>query len=110
MLSPVKNMKSMTNKTTHRLEPLLNPASIAIVGASNNPARIGGMPMAHLVKFGYAGPIYPINPKYAEVFGLRCWPDIEALPAAPDLVVLAIAAPEVLPMRPVSPTENGGKL
>lgn len=84
--------------STHRLEPLLNPASIAIVGASNNPARIGGMPMAHLVKFGYAGPIYPINPKYAEVFGLRCWPDIEALPAAPDLVVLAIAAADVLPM------------
>jgi len=82
----------------HRLDPLLNPASIAIVGASNNPARIGGMPIAHLTKFGYAGAIYPINPKYQEVFGLRCWPDIEALPAAPDLVVLAIAAPEVLPM------------
>ena len=82
----------------HRLQPLLDPASIAIVGASNNPARIGGMPIAHLTKFGYAGAIYPINPKYQEVFGLRCWPDIEALPAAPDLVVLAIAAPEVLPM------------
>ena len=82
----------------HRLEPLLNPSSIAIVGASNNAARIGGMPIAHLTKFGYAGPIYPINPKYEEVFGLRCWSDIEALPAAPDLVVLAIAAPDVLPM------------
>ncbi len=82
----------------HRLQPLLDPASIAIVGASNNPARIGGMPIAHLTKFGYAGAIYPINPKYQEVFGLRCWSDIEALPAAPDLVVLAIAAPEVLPM------------
>ena len=82
----------------HRLQPLLNPTSIAIVGASNNPARIGGMPIAHLTKFGYTGAIYPINPKYQEVFGLRCWPDIEALPAAPDLVVLAIAAPEVLPM------------
>ncbi|MBS0610485.1 MAG: CoA-binding protein, partial [Proteobacteria bacterium] len=83
---------------THRLEPLLNPASIAIVGASNHPARIGGMPLAHLTRFGYAGRIYPINPKYGEVFGLRCWPDIEALPEAPDLAVLAIAAPDVLPM------------
>ena len=82
----------------HRLQPLLDPASIAIVGASNNPARIGGMPIAHLTKFGYAGAIYPINPKYQEVFGLRCWPDIESLPAAPDLVVLAIAAADVLPM------------
>jgi acyl-CoA synthetase (NDP forming) len=91
MLAPVA-MK------THRLEPLLNPGSIAIVGASNNAARIGGMPIAHLTKFGYQGQVYPINPKYSEVFGLRCWPDIEALPVAPDLVVLAIAAAEVLPM------------
>ncbi|PIF78109.1 acyl-CoA synthetase (NDP forming) [Variovorax sp. 54] len=84
--------------TLHRLEPLLNPASIAVVGASGNAARIGGMPLAHLTKFGYAGAIYPINPKYEEVFGLRCWPDLEALPAAPDLVVLALAAAEVTPM------------
>ncbi|GER17210.1 CoA-binding protein [Variovorax boronicumulans] len=82
----------------HRLEPLLNPASIAVVGASGNAARIGGMPLAHLTTFGYQGAIYPINPKYEEVFGLRCWPDLEALPAAPDLVVLALAAAEVTPM------------
>jgi acyl-CoA synthetase (NDP forming) len=84
--------------TKHRLEPLLNPASIAVVGASSNAARIGGMPLAHLAKFGYRGAIYPINPKYQEVFGLRCWPDLESLPAAPELVVLALAAPEVTPM------------
>ncbi len=84
--------------TQHRLDPLLNPASIAVVGASNNPARIGGMPLAHLTKFGYQGAIYPVNPKYQEVFGLRCWPDLEALPAAPDLVVLALAAPDVTAM------------
>ncbi|PLC03623.1 CoA-binding protein [Variovorax sp. RO1] len=84
--------------TLHRLEPLLNPASIAVIGASGNAARIGGMPLAHLTKFGYQGAIYPINPKYEEVFGLRCWPDLEALPAAPDLVVLALAAAEVTPM------------
>ncbi|GER11737.1 acetate--CoA ligase family protein [Variovorax boronicumulans] len=84
--------------TLHRLEPLLNPASIAVVGASGNAARIGGMPLAHLTTFGYRGAIYPINPKYEEVFGLRCWPDLEALPAAPDLVVLALAAAEVTPM------------
>ncbi|RIX81683.1 acetate--CoA ligase family protein [Acidovorax cavernicola] len=84
--------------TLHRLEPLLNPASIAVVGASGNAARIGGMPLAHLTKFGFRGAIYPINPKYEEVFGLRCWPDLESLPAAPDLVVLALAAAEVTPM------------
>ncbi|MFN3730847.1 acetate--CoA ligase family protein [Comamonas testosteroni] len=90
MLAPVQS--------THRLEPLLNPASIAIVGASNNAARIGGMPIAHLTKFGYQGRIYPINPKYEEVFGQRCYADLESLPEAPDLVVLAIAAADVTPM------------
>lgn len=90
MLAPVQS--------THRLEPLLNPASIAIVGASNNAARIGGMPIAHLTRFGYRGRIYPINPKYEEVFGQRCHADIESLPEAPDLVVLAIAAADVTAM------------
>lgn len=88
----------MRQHQVHRLEPLLNPTSIAVVGASNNAARIGGMPLAHLVKFGYQGTIFPINPKYQEVFGLRCYADIEALPDAPDLVVLAISAADVLAM------------
>lgn len=92
MLAPV------SVHTPHRLSPLLNPGSIAVVGASNNASRIGGMPLAHLTQFGYQGQIYPINPKYTEVFGLRCWPDLESLPATPDLVVLAIGATDVLPM------------
>ena len=91
-------MLSLVVMKTHRLEPMLNPDSIAIVGASNNAARIGGMPIAHLTKFGYQAQIYPINPKYEDVFGLRCFPDIESLPQAPDLVVLAIAAADVLLM------------
>lgn len=82
----------------HRLEPLLNPQSIAVIGASNNPARIGGMPLAHLTKFGYQGAIYPVNPKYAEVFGLQCWADIESVPASVDLVVLALGAADVTSM------------
>ncbi len=83
---------------THRLEPLLNPRSIALVGASDNAGRIGGMPLELLTRFGYAGHVYPVNPKYQEVFGLRCWPDIESVPQPVDLAVLAIGAAEVTPM------------
>ncbi len=83
---------------SHRLDPLLQPRSIAMVGASNNPGRIGGMPLDLLRHFHYAGEVYPINPKYEEVFGYRCFPDVEALPSAPDLVVLAIAAEDVTDM------------
>lgn len=81
-----------------RLDPLLNPRSIAMIGASSNPGRIGGMPLDLLTRFGFKGGIYPVNPKYQEVFGLRCWPDIEAVPDAVDLAVLAIGAADVTPM------------
>nr|WP_314359763.1 acetate--CoA ligase family protein [uncultured Achromobacter sp.] len=80
------------------LDCLLDPRSIAMIGASANAGRIGGMPLELLTRFGYAGGIYPVNPKYQEVFGLRCWPDIEAVPEPVDLAVLAIAAAEVTPM------------
>lgn len=69
-----------------------------MIGASGNPGRIGGMPLELLTRFGFEGGIYPVNPKYQEVFGLRCWPDIEAVPEPVDLAVLAIAAAEVTPM------------
>ncbi|WP_313369605.1 acetate--CoA ligase family protein [Achromobacter animicus] len=83
---------------TSRLDPLLNPRSIAMIGASANPGRIGGMPLELLTRFGFQGGIYPVNPKYQEVFGLRCWSDIEAVPEPVDLAVLAIAAADVTPM------------
>ena len=82
----------------HRLDALLAPRSIAMIGASSNPARIGGMPLDLMRHFHYGGAVYPINPKYEEVFGWRCWPDVESLPEVPDLAVLAIAAEEVTPM------------
>ena len=80
------------------LDCLLDPRSIAMIGASANAGRIGGMPLELLTRFGYAGGIYPVNPKYQEVFGKRCWPDIESVPEPVDLAVLAIAAAEVTPM------------
>jgi acyl-CoA synthetase (NDP forming) len=78
------------------LNPLLSPASIAIIGASSNPGRVGGMPLALLLQHGYAGGIFPVNPKYSEISGLQCWPDVKSLPASVDLAVLAIAAEDVV--------------
>lgn len=83
---------------THRLEPLLNPKSICFIGASNSAGRIGGLPLSLIVKYGYDGTVYPVNPKYDEVFGLKCYPAVESLPQVPELAVLAIAAPDVLAM------------
>lgn len=82
----------------HRLDPLLRPRSIAFIGASADARRIGGMALDLLGHFEYQGAVFPVNPKYAEVFGRRCFPDVESLPSTPDLAVLALAAPEVTPM------------
>lgn len=72
-----------------RLTAALAPTSIAIIGASENPHKIGGRPLLFLRRFGYTGRIYPINPNREDVQGLRAYPDIFAVPETPDLVVVA---------------------
>ncbi len=78
------------------LAPLLKPRSIAIIGASDNPKRVGGIPVDLLKRAGFAE-IYPVNPKNAEVQGLTAYPDIEAVPGVPDLVLLALGFEQVVP-------------
>ena len=50
--------------TRNSLDSLFRPKSIAVIGASGTPTKIGGVPIAHLKRYGYRGPIYPINPQY----------------------------------------------
>lgn len=79
------------------LEPLINPGSIAILGASADAGRVGGMPFQLLLQHGFAGPIYPINPKYQEISGVACYPDIESVPGPVDLLAMAVSARDVVP-------------
>ena len=74
---------------------LLNPRSIAVVGASDNPDKAGGRPVSFLKRFGFAGAIYPINPQRAEVQGLPSFASVAALPEAPDLAVIAVGDRDV---------------
>jgi acyl-CoA synthetase (NDP forming) len=71
------------------------PRGIAVVGASADPSAIGGKPLVYLRRHGYAGQIWPVNPKYESVQGLRAYPDIEAVPDPVDVVVIAVSAPRV---------------
>jgi acyl-CoA synthetase (NDP forming) len=75
---------------THPLDPLLRPARIAIIGASDDPMRIGGRPLAYLRQRGFAGAIWPVNPNRAQVQGIAAFPDVASLPDAPDAAVIAI--------------------
>ena len=74
------------------LEALLRPRSIAIIGASQDPAKIGGRPLHLLRRYGYAGQIYPINPRATEVQGLKAYPSVMEVPEAPDLALIAVEA------------------
>jgi acetate---CoA ligase (ADP-forming) len=79
-----------------RLLPLLNPASIAIIGASDGTNKIGGRPLLYLSRFGYTGRIYPVNPNRPEVQGIQAYPDIASLPEVPDLAVVAVPRQHVV--------------
>ncbi len=76
-------------------ERLFHPKGVAIIGASSDLGRIGGHPIKALKNSGYAGGIYPINPKYPELHGLKCYPDVMSLKEPCDLAVVAVPAPGV---------------
>lgn len=75
-----------------RIARLMRPASIAIIGASDNPTRIGGRPIRYLRDAGFDGPIYPVNPNYQTVQGLPAYATVDALPQVPDLAIIALPA------------------
>jgi acetate---CoA ligase (ADP-forming) len=79
------------------LSPLLKPRSIAIIGASDNKGRIGGVPVDLLKRAGFAK-IYPVNPKNETVQGLTAYKDIESVPEVVDLAIIAVSADATLPM------------
>jgi acyl-CoA synthetase (NDP forming) len=70
----------------------MKPRSVAIIGASADPTKTAGRPVGYLIRHGFAGAIYPVNPRAKEIEGLTCYPDVTALPEAPDvgLVLLGL--------------------
>lgn len=75
----------------HRLDPLLRPRSLAVVGASGKPGSVGHTIMRHLRQGGYAGDLFPVNPGYDEIEGFACFASLETLPRPVEHVVFAIA-------------------
>jgi acyl-CoA synthetase (NDP forming) len=75
----------------HRLDPLLRPRSVAVVGASEDNDAMGEWSLKNLLKGGYEGDIYAVNPKYEKVQGVKCYAYLADLPAAPDLVIFAVS-------------------
>ena len=74
--------------TTRNLDAIFGPKSIALIGAGERPHSVGHVTAQNLRTGGFAGPLYLVNPKHAELDGVRVWPDVASLPEAPDLAVI----------------------
>jgi acyl-CoA synthetase (NDP forming) len=78
------------------LDPMLRPKSVAIIGASDDATRIGGRPIAYMLQQGFTGAIWPVNPKRETVQGLKAYASPAALPAAPDVAIIAVPSDAAL--------------
>jgi acetyltransferase len=80
------------------LEELFEPRSIAVIGASNRPDSVGASLFRNILQAGYRGVVYPVNPNWKSVSGVRCYPTVSDLPEVPDLGVLIVPADGVTPV------------
>jgi len=76
---------------------LLNPESVAILGATEGENRVGGRVMRYMLEAGFAGPVYPVNPKRDTVQGRQAFASVEDIPGTADCAVLAVPAKVVIP-------------
>ncbi|KPF49845.1 CoA-binding protein [Novosphingobium sp. AAP1] len=87
----------------------LRPQSVAVVGASDKPGALGATLLSNLDRNGYAGAIYPVNPKRSEIGGRPCYASVDALPEGVDVAVLAIPRVGVLDaVRSLAARKAGG--
>lgn len=86
----------MTNRSARSLKSFFYPESIAIIGASANLSTISGRPIKYLLKNGYKGRVYPVNPKYDEIAGFKCYPSVRQVPEGVDCAMIIVKAEMVM--------------
>jgi acetate---CoA ligase (ADP-forming) len=77
---------------THSLEAMLRPKSVAIIGASDTPSRIGGRPIHSMKTLGFKGDLYPVNPKWETIQDLPAFGKIQEVPKGVDCAIIAVPA------------------
>ncbi len=81
-----------------QLAPLLNPRSVAVVGASDRPGSAGRLVLENLRQLAYPGLACAVHPRHREVAGFACYPHLQALPSAVDMVAVLVGAGQVMPV------------
>ena len=79
------------------LDNPFNPRSVAIIGATEDPTRIGGRPLRYLKESGFQGEIWPVNPRRDRVQGIEARPDISEVPGVIDVAIVAVPAAKTVP-------------
>jgi len=74
------------------LNTFFNPQSVAVVGASRDPQKVGGIVVKNIIESGFSGKLMLVNPKAERILDFECFPDYQSLPEIPDLAVIAIPA------------------
>jgi len=85
-----KNSISKAKPIITSMEQFFTPKSVALVGASSTPGKIGNSVLDALGKQDYKGKVYPINPKQKKILGIKCYPSLESIKAKIDLVVVCV--------------------
>ena len=85
----------MSVNVVAQLDPIFKPKSVALIGASANPAKWGGMVLGRALSSAFRGSIYPVNPRETEISGLRAYRDVLEIPDPVDLAVFTIPAAEI---------------
>jgi len=80
----------MTFSPDPRLRRALAPRSIAVIGATEDPNKVGGRPLHYLKRFGFSGAVYPINPKRKTIQGMQAFASLDELPDTPDVAIVAV--------------------
>ena len=77
------------------LKKLFHPRSVALIGASTEQNKLSGRPFRFFREYGYAGNVYPVNPKYPEIAGVPCFANLSDIPGEVDLAVITLPATAV---------------
>ncbi|MCK9507497.1 MAG: acetate--CoA ligase family protein [Pigmentiphaga sp.] len=95
-MSTSAQQHAVETTATPWVQAALAPRSIAIVGASDNPEKIGGRPIKYMLKHGYNGRIYPINPQRSHVQSLPAWPNLDAVDQTIDMVLVCVGGEDAV--------------
>ncbi|MCD9465718.1 CoA-binding protein [Photobacterium iliopiscarium] len=84
----------------NNMAAFLKPTSVAVIGASNNPHRLGYVVVSNLLAGCFNGPIIPVTPKYTAVAGILAYSHIETMPIIPDIaIVFCLVSHYIIPVH-----------